>query len=98
MSAIRQISGAELPVYLRWWRSRQVVAQGWQVGEGVDDVVGRAAGLAVGTWQVFAGLDQNAGESLPLGGEDVGLDVVTHHQCVRRAGAQVCQRGGEERG
>src|SRR6516164_4166282 len=85
-------------VSLGYLRSGQVLEQGWQVGEGLQDVVGRAAGVAVGTWQVFAGLDKNPGESLALGGENVALDVVTHHQRVRCGGAKVCQRGGEERG
>ena len=61
-------------------------------------MVGGAAGGAVRAGEVLAGLDQYPGESLALGGEHVGLDVVTDHQGVRGGGAQVRQCGGEERG
>src|SRR5215472_15644491 len=97
--AHRHISVAGTFPYIPWrLLLRQVLEPGWQVGEGVEDVVGRAAGIAAGAWQVLAGLDKDPGKSLALGGEHIGLDVVTDHQRARGANVQVCQRGGEERG
>jgi len=71
-------------------RSWQVLRHGRQIGEGAKDVVGCAVGVVVGAGQVLARLDQDPGDPLALGGEHVGLDVITHHQGVR--GGPRCAR------
>src|SRR6187200_2679590 len=48
--------------------SRQLLQQGGQAGEGVQDVVGGAGGGVVRAREVLAGLDQDPGEPLVLGG------------------------------
>jgi len=76
-------------VHGRHGQSGQLPEQGWQVGEGVQDVVGYAVGGAVGAGQVLAGFDQDPGEPAPLGSQHVGFDVVAHHHGVRGVGAEV---------
>ena len=43
-------------------------------------MVGRSAGAVVRAGQVLAGLDQDSGEPVALGGEHVGLDVIAHRR------------------
>jgi hypothetical protein len=47
--------------------------------------------------EVPAGLDQHSAQSLALGGEHVGFDVIIHHHGTVGVGAQAGQSGGKER-
>src|SRR6266496_3939729 len=64
------------------WCSRWLLQEGWQIGEGGQDMVGCAAGTTVSAGQVLARFDQCPGEPVALGGEHVGFDVIAHHQGV----------------